>query len=150
MTVYDALGTANREARHLKYSHDKLKAIRLLGGDLFPYMTPEEMRRERQGLCRDLAIYVIDTAIRLSPGTYYLVIGDTPADQDADPDHAWVEATGDPGETWWADPTNEDDVHRPTWFTRLLGFTALRVYRYALNDKGQGMFVERLDERRSA
>ena len=140
MTMVEALTEGARQARNMKYAHDTLRAMREVG-DFWPWMTPDEMRRERQGLCRDLAIYAIDTAIRLAErGTFALVIGDTD-DPDTAPDHAWCEvALG--AEAWWADPTNTDAVHRPGWFSRL---TPQRVYVAALDGQGKLAFVRRED-----
>ena len=136
VTVTEALRDATSQARAHKYSADMLRAVRIVG-DVFPWMTPDEMRRERQGLCRDLAIFTIDTAYRLCPGAYFLVIGDT-ADPDADPDHAWVEAVDETGARWWSDPTNRDGIDKPRWFS---SFTPQRFYRFALTAEGKGQFV---------
>ena len=138
VTVVEALREAMFQARAMKYSADMLRAVRIVG-DVFPWMTPDEMRRERQGLCRDLAIFTIDTAYRLCPGTYFLVIGDT-ADPDADPDHAWVEGVDETGDRWWADPTNRDGIDKSRWFT---GFTPQRFYRFGLNTKGRGQWIDK-------
>jgi hypothetical protein len=142
MTMAEALAEGTRQARTMKYAHDTLRAMREVG-DFWPWMTPDEMRTYRQGLCRDLAIYTIDTAIRLAErGIFSLLIGDTD-DPDADPDHAWCEvALGE--EAWWADPTNEAEIHRPGWFSRL---TPQRVYRARLNEQRRLVFLDREDVR---
>lgn len=142
VTVYEALSEGTRKARGMKYDRDKAQAM-LEVGDLWPYMTPDEMRRYRQGVCRELAILALDTALRLTDhGTFALMIGDTNAD--TNPDHAWCEGrTGD--ECWWADPTNEDEAHRPGWFSRLI---PQRVYAVRLNENGNLVVVGREDVRR--
>ena len=140
MTVKDALAEATREGHTIHYARETSAAIAIVG-DIFPYLTEEEMCREHQGLCRDIAIHTIGLAYRLQPGVYFLMVGDSDQDPERIPDHAWVEALDSETGIWWSDPTNGDEIHKPQWYTRL---TAQRSYRYAVVD-GRGAFVERAD-----
>lgn len=129
MMPAEALAIATREGRALHYAHETAEAIDVLGGDPFPWMTIEEMCREHRGICRDIALWTLDRALRLCPaGAFALIVGDT-EDPDTLPDHAWCEVRDDDDVTW-SDPTRSADVHAMGWYGR---YTPTRAYRLAID-----------------
>lgn len=122
MTAIEALRQATREAKAMSYDREELRQVvaRLVPDQ---WQTPAETSVERQGLCRDFAIWTCWRAWSLAgglvpPDRILMVLGHVDAAGRAQGQwHAWVQLDVG-GEVLWAEPTPgyHEQVDALAWF----------------------------------